>query len=62
MEQPERLRWFNQRVEEARELAKQLKKASKSHDIKYDHFQYWIESINHVAKERKPILRSISPS
>lgn len=62
MEQPERLRWFNQKVGEARELAKQLKKASKSRDINYDHFQYWIESINQAAKERKSILRSISPS
>lgn len=62
MERPERLRWFNQKVEEASNLAKQLRKATNSRDITYDHFQYWIDSINQIERERKSIIRSISPS
>ncbi|WP_026673995.1 serine/threonine protein kinase [Alkalihalobacterium bogoriense] len=62
MDKPERLRWFLQNVEEANNLAKQLKKATRSKHITYDHFKYWIESLNQVERERVSALPSVSPS
>jgi eukaryotic-like serine/threonine-protein kinase len=58
---PERLRWFEQQVSSAISLAKQLKKATGNRNIVCDHFQYWIEAIKQIEKERTTALPSVSP-
>lgn len=61
MDRPERLRWFIQSVEEATDLVQKLKRATKSRNLSYDHFKYWIESITQIEQERKTVLPSVSP-
>ncbi len=50
MERPERLRWFLQQTQEASSLARQLRKASNSTQIQYEHFKYWSEALNQIQK------------
>jgi serine/threonine protein kinase len=62
MERPERLRWFTQKVEEASNLSKQLKKATRSKNITHDHLKYWVDAISQVERETKSSLHTVSPS
>ncbi|GAB6890506.1 serine/threonine protein kinase [Geobacillus stearothermophilus] len=63
MHYEERTRWFLQQTDNARELAKQLKKATKSKLISYEHFNIWSEVISQLAEEREKSLSftSVAP-
>ncbi|MBU8880626.1 serine/threonine protein kinase [Bacillus sp. FJAT-29790] len=65
MQQEERIRWFLNKAESAKELAKLLKKATKSKYISYEHFNVWQEVINQLAQEKQQAftatLKSVAP-
>lgn len=49
----DRLLWFEKRVASAKKLAKQLKKASKSKHISYNHFDLWIDALIQAKKQKE---------
>lgn len=59
MAQPERFRWFLNQINQAQELSKSLKKATKSKYISYNHLKVWYDVFTQLENDR---IATSSPS